>query len=58
MKKKHKMCTLLNGTLAKRIWQTIRVNITLGHTMRRYAHITYMRRTPLWYYHGQRGLAL
>ena len=31
----------------------LRVNITLGHTMPRYAHIIYMRKTPPWYYHGQ-----
>jgi len=49
----------LNGTPAKRIWRTTtKVNITLGHTTLQCAHITYMRKTPPWYYHGQRGLAL
>jgi hypothetical protein len=31
---------------------------TLGHTTLQCAHITYMTKTPPWYYHGQRGLAL
>ena len=52
-KKKHKMGILLNGTPAKRIWRTIKVNITLGHTTPWYTHITYMRKTLTWYYHGQ-----
>ena len=55
---KHTMCILLNGTPAKKIWRTIRINITLGHTTLQCAHITFMRKTPPWYYHGQQGLAL
>jgi hypothetical protein len=50
------MFILLSGTLAKKIWRTTQVNITLGHTTLQCAHITYMRKTPPWYYHGQRGL--
>jgi len=39
-------------------WRTIRVNITLGHTTLQCALITFMRKTPPWFYHGQRDLAL
>jgi hypothetical protein len=49
---------LLSGTPAKKIWRTTKVNITLGHTTLQCTLITYMRKTPPWYYHGQRGLAL
>ena len=52
------MFILLSGTPVKKIWRTTKVNITLGHTTLQCAHITYMRKTPPWYYHGQRGLAL
>jgi hypothetical protein len=44
------MCVLSNGTPARRIWQTIKVNITLGHITQRYILTTYMIKNFPWYY--------
>ncbi len=53
-----KMCTVLNGTLIKRILLITRVNTTLGHIILLYAHDIYTRLIHPWFYQGQADLAL
>ncbi len=52
------MCILSNGIPAKRIWQTIKVNITLGHITQWYVFTTYMIKICPWYYPELQDLAL
>ena len=52
------MCIISNGTPTSRIWQTIKVSITLEHTTQQYVITTSMRKIHPWYYPELQDLAL